>query len=128
MDPNFINIEQTRKVRDGGRDGIGTYRISTGGNTNRPLDITCSIEAKCKSKEYGVGVKEMSRLISRIRHHQFGVLVTTSFVGKQAYEEILEDDHPILIVTASDIAAILRRNSITTENIHEWLAQIDENN
>ena len=35
-----------------------------------------------------VGVREVSRLISRIRHRQFGVLVTTSVVGRQAYEEV----------------------------------------
>jgi hypothetical protein len=33
------------------------------------------------------GVREMSRLISRLRHRQFGVLVTTSYVDNQAYRE-----------------------------------------
>ena len=70
----------------------------------------------------------MSRLISRIRYRQFGVLVTTSYVHKQAYQEVVDDGHPILIVTAADIAAILRRNSIYTDNINEWLADIDRNN
>ena len=60
----------------------------------------------------GVGVKEMSRLISRIRYRQFGILVTTSYVDNQAYAEVIEDEHPIIIVTATDIAAVLRSNSI----------------
>lgn len=127
MDTNFIKIEPTRRVRDGGRDGVGTYRISTGGKVNRPLDIDCSIEAKCYERDNGVGVKEMSRLISRIRHRQFGILITTSYINNQDYKEVLEDEHPILIITASDIAAILRFNSITSENIYEWLENINQN-
>lgn len=79
----------------------------------------------CYDKNNGVGVKEMSRLISRIRHRQFGILVTTSYINNQAYKEVLEDEHPILLVTASDIAAILRHNSITTKNIDKWLEIID---
>ncbi|MCP1762460.1 O-acetyl-ADP-ribose deacetylase (regulator of RNase III) [Bradyrhizobium japonicum] len=36
------------------------------------------LEAKCYGSGNSVGVREMSRLISRLRHRQFGVLVTTS--------------------------------------------------
>ena len=68
----------------------------------------------------------MSRLISRIRYRQFGILITTSYVDKQAYEEVVEDGHPVLIVTASDIAGILRNNSIDTSNINDWLGHIDK--
>jgi hypothetical protein len=72
-----------------------------------------------------VGVKEMSRLISRIRYRQFGIMVTTSYVHTQAYKEVLEDAHPILIVTGVDIARILIENGITLDTIDEWLAGID---
>ncbi len=51
----------------------------------------------------------MSRLISRIRYRQFGIMITTSYVDKQAYQEVVDDGHPILIVTATDIAGILRK-------------------
>ena len=68
----------------------------------------------------------MSRLISRIRYRQFGIMMTTSYVHKQAYEEVLEDGHPILIVSASDIAQILRSNSIMSYNIDEWLYSLDQ--
>ncbi len=67
MDPNF-EIKPTRSVKDGGRDEIGIYRISTGGKSNYPLEIDCSIEVKCYAKNNGVKVKEMYRLISRLRH------------------------------------------------------------
>lgn len=68
----------------------------------------------------------MSRLISRIRYRQFGVMLTTSYVHPQAYKEVVEDGHPILILTATDIAQTLRRNSINSENISEWLLTLDE--
>lgn len=127
MDTNFIDFELTRPWRDGGRDAYGKYQIHPGGNVNDSLIIDCSLEAKCYSPNNGVGVKEMSRLISRIKYRQFGILVTTSYVNSQAYKEVIEDGHPILIVTASDIAAILRSNSITSENIRNWLDNISLN-
>ena len=68
----------------------------------------------------------MSRLISRIRYRQFGVMITTSYVHEQAYKEIMEDGHPILVVSATDIAQVLRRTAIDERNVNEWLADIDE--
>ena len=67
----------------------------------------------------------MSRLISRIRYRQFGIMITTSYVDKQAYQEVVEDGHPILIVTATDIAGILRQNAINSSNVDDWLKSID---
>ena len=125
MDQNFIGFSLTRPWRDGGRDAIGRYSIHTGGNVNHPLIVDCALEAKCYGVNRGVGVREMSRLISRIRYRQFGIMITTGFVDTQAYSEVIEDGHPILIVTASDIAGILRRNSITISNIDGWLNSVD---
>ena len=78
--------------------------------SERPLTTFFAVEAKCYNENDSVGVKETSRLISRIKHRQFGVLVTTSFVAKQAYEEIVEDGHPISIISGGDIIEILYRN------------------
>ena len=127
MDKHFIQFDLTRPWRDGGRDAIGIYSISSS-KVNFPLKMDCSLEAKCYSENHGVGVKEMSRLISRIRYRQFGILVTTSYVNKQAYREIIEDGHPILVVTAADIANILRRNSIYNYDIDDWLNDLDRKN
>ena len=127
MDSNFINIEPTRPVRDGGRDAVGEYQISVGGNSKTSLKIDFAMEAKCFAPDTGVNVHHMARLISRLRPRQFGIFITTSYVNKQTYEEVLEDKHPILIITASDIAAILRINSITSDNIENWLRTIDQN-
>lgn len=125
MDSNFTDFTLTRPWRDGGRDAIGHYTISTGGKANYPLKIDCALEAKCYAENHAVGVREMSRLISRIRYRQFGIMVTTSSVDKQAYSEVVEDGHPILIVTASDIAGVLRNNAINSTNIDQWIKSID---
>lgn len=125
MDSHFVDFSLTRPWRDGGRDAIGHYSISTGGKANYPLKIDCALEAKCYSKGTGVGVKQMSRLISRIRYRQFGIMLTTSYVDSAAYKEVVEDGHPILIVTASDIATILRNNALTSHDIGLWLNELD---
>ena len=125
MDNHFVDFNLTRPWRDGGRDAIGYYSINSDGKVNAPLKIDCALEAKCYAESNGVGVKQMSRLISRIRYRQFGILMTTSYVDSQAYQEVVEDGHPILVITATDIARILRMNSITSEDIDEYLSSID---
>lgn len=124
MDTRFVGFDLTRPWRDGGRDALGYYVIGTGGKANHPLRIDCALEAKCYGQKNAVGVRQMSRLISRIRYRQFGIIVTTSFVDSQAYKEVVEDGHPILIVTASDIGTILRNNSINTSNVNSWLSSL----
>lgn len=125
MDERFQDFSLTRPWRDGGRDALGYYVIGNESKSNYPLRIDCAMEAKCYSENTAVGVRQMSRLISRIRYRQFGVLITTSFVDKQAYQEVIEDGHPILIVSASDIARILRKNAVTSSNIDSWFDVLD---
>lgn len=91
-----------------------------------PLKIDFALEAKCYAMDNAVGVREMSRLISRIRYRQFGVMVTTAYVHKQAYEEVVDDGHPILIVTARDIARVLLEHSISREGIEGWIVSAQE--
>jgi len=104
-------LELTRPSRDGGRDAIGFYDIGLG---HSHIAVDFAMEAKCKALNSGVGVKETSRLISRLRHRQFGVLVTTSYVNTQAYKEIKDDSHPIIIIAASDIVSILKEQHKAT--------------
>ncbi|AVO01065.1 restriction endonuclease [Staphylococcus simulans] len=111
MDNNF-HFEKTRKVRDGGRDAIGYYSI--GINSNK-VNLPCILEAKCYKTTNSVGVKETSRFISRLKYDEFGVFITTSFLGAQAYKEIVEDKKRILILTATDIIKILKKSYITSE-------------
>jgi Restriction endonuclease len=113
------STDLTRPTRDGGRDALGLLNIGT-----RPSSVTVdfAMEAKCYNPAISVGVREMSRLISRLRHRQFGVMVTTSWVNRQAYSEIEEDGHPIMIIAGGDIVRILRQNGITTRgDVRQWL-------
>lgn len=122
--PRIFSVDLTRPCRDGGRDAIGKYRI---GLDSVAIDVEFALEAKCYSPSNSVGVKETSRLISRLRHRQFGVLVTTSFVNSQAYKEIREDTHPILIVSGADIVRILKGCGKSDEQaVHSWLDSFDD--
>ncbi len=121
MDSNFIKFDLTRASRDGGRDAIGLYKI---GIQNSKITIDCAMEAKCYSPSNGCHVKQTNRLISRIRHRQFGVFVTTSYVSSQAYSEILEDEHPILIVAGRDIVDVLSKIHIDEKNIEIYIEKI----
>ncbi len=117
MDSGF-NLTLTRPWRDGGRDAYGTYAL---GNADNLLKIECALEAKCYDPtKTAVGVKAMSRLISRIKYRQFGIMITTSYVDTQAYKEVKEDGHPILILTGKDIVEILRMNH-KEDTIEDWL-------
>lgn len=54
-----------------------------------------------------------SRLICRLRHRQVGVLVTTSYVHAQAYQEIRKDGHPFAIVAGKDVVEIFKKVGTT---------------
>jgi hypothetical protein len=116
-DPRVIVDTITRGAVDGGRDAIGRYLL---GLSDDPVYSEFSLEAKCYQPGFDgaqintVGVREVSRLISRIRHRQFGVLVTTSVIARQAYEEVREDRHPIVFLSGKDIADILVANGFST--------------
>jgi hypothetical protein len=121
MMPDVVTLDVTRPSRDGGRDGVGQLRVGVGPSG---ILVDFALEAKCYSATNSVGVREMSRLISRLRHRQFGVLVTTSWVDLQAYKEIKEDEHPIVVVSATDIVELLRRNGKGSAAIvTSWLAE-----
>lgn len=112
MDNNFLNFNITRAVRDGGIDAIGEYRL---GHKNNSIKLRCALEAKCYQRDNSNGVKLLSRLISRLKYRDFGIFVTTSYVSEQAYKELLEDGHPVIIISGKDIVEILTNNRINTE-------------
>jgi hypothetical protein len=84
------------------------------------------MEAKCYDPQNSNGVQLTSRLISRLRHRQFGYFVTTSFVGTQAYNEIVDDNHPVVIFSGRDIARILIEQGYNSETkVLAWLTRLD---
>ncbi len=119
MDSNIVESHVTRPSVDGGRDATGFYRI---GSPSSRILVDFALEAKCYTLSNGVGVKEVARLISRLRHRQFGILVTTSYLATQAYKEIVEDQHPVVVIAANDILEILAAHGIATEpSLLQWL-------
>ena len=121
MIPDIASLDVTRPSRDGGRDAIGQLRVGTGASS---ILVDFALEAKCYGETNKVGVRDMSRLISRLRHRQFGVLVTTGCVDLQAYKEIKEDRHPIVVIAAADIVELLRRNGRgSVAAVSTWLAE-----
>ena len=127
-DQRVIIDELTRPSVDGGRDAVGRYLL---GLSDDPVYAEFSLEAKCYRPPLDgeaattVGVRDVSRLISRIRHRQFGVLVTTSVIARQAYEEVRDDRHPIIFLSAKDIADILTANGFNTLELVSTLLQGD---
>ena len=118
MLPEVASLDVTRPSRDGGRDAVGQLRIGTGAGS---ILVDFAIEAKCYGSN-AVGVRDVSRLISRLRHRQFGVLVTTSYMDAQAYREIKEDQHPIIVIAARDIVDLLRSEGrADIQSVREWL-------
>lgn len=112
-------LDVTRPSRDGGRDALGKLRLGSGPGA---ILVDFALEAKCYSPSNSVGVRELSRLISRLRHRQFGVLVTTSWVDTQAYRELKEDQHPIIVMAAVDIVSILKAHSYSdVRAVRRWL-------
>jgi hypothetical protein len=125
MDSNVVSYEVTQRSRDGGIDAYAQYHIGLPSNSIR---VSCSIEAKCYQPGHPVGVKGTSRLISRLRHRQFGVLVTTSYLDQQAYKEIIEDEHPVVIVSGVDIINILKTSGISSPTLlAQWLKNLSIN-
>jgi hypothetical protein len=121
MIPDIASLDVTRPSRDGGRDAVGQLRIGAGPAS---ILVDFALEAKCYSSPGSVGVRDMSRLISRLRHRQFGILVTTTCLDLQAYREIKEDQHPVIVIAAADIVALLRaggRGSV--EAVSSWLEE-----
>lgn len=125
MEKNIVDYELTRRWVDGGRDAIGRYRI---GNKDNSIYVDFALEAKNYKFTSAATVKDTTRLISRLRYRQFGIFVTTSFVHHQAYKEITEDQHPVIVISAEDIANILKSAGYgTVEAVRGWLEQFPRN-
>src|SRR5258708_909961 len=125
MDDRFTNLAVTRAIRDGGRDVIGNYRV---GHDSHQVLLRVYVEAKRWNPESAVGVKPMMRLLSRLKHRDLGVFVTTSYFETQVQKELIEDQHPVLLVSGGDIVQLLIRAELedisATGKLEPWLHQI----
>ena len=121
MDERVATLDVTSPYRDHGFDGVGKYRIFSRSENQVFADFY--LQAKCYDPSNGLGVGDTSRVISRIKNRQFGILFTTSYVAEQAFTEILDDGHPVNIVSGKDIIAFIQNDLelYSTEALLEWL-------
>lgn len=123
MDEAVVDISVTRPFKDGGFDAEGRYRIFN--HVENVIYVDFYLQAKCYNPfNNGIGVSDTARLISRIKNRQFGVLITTSYISMQAYNEILNDQHPIVFITGKDIISyIFNELEIrSVDKLIEWLS------
>ena len=122
LDENVARIDVTRPFKDGGIDAIGLYKIFA--KAPQEVMVDFYMQAKCYNPtSIAIGVKDTARLISRIKDRQFGIMVTTSYVHKQAYQEILDDGHPIVLITGKTIIDLVYDSFEirSIESLKEWL-------
>jgi hypothetical protein len=123
LNKSQMEIDVTRRNVDGGRDAVGHLVL---GPVSDPIRVPFALEAKRYKQGVNVGVKDMARLISRIKHRDFGVLVTTSAVSPQTYGEVRQDRHPIVIVSGRDIAEVLIAEGVNTiQKLDQWVSKLD---
>ena len=111
----------------------GTYGINGGfqlGIDADPVRLGFLVESKCYNpgigarKRKSIGVKEVLKMLSRLGNRQFGVLVTTSVLTRQAYEAFRKQEHPVICMAGTDIINILISNNIiSVEQLTRWLSQ-----
>jgi hypothetical protein len=117
--PGTGNCRVTPPRRDGGRDAVGEYPL---GPAADQIILDFALEAKCYAATNSVGVKEVSRLIARLRPRNFGVFVTTSYFGAQAYDEVRSDQHPIALICGRDVVQALREKGYgDVAAVQAWL-------
>lgn len=126
MDDAIVDIDVTRPYKDGGFDAEGRYKIFKCADNSVFVDFY--LQAKCYSENNAVTVKDTSRLISRIKNRQFGIMITTSYIADQAYQEILNDNHPIVIINGKDIIEFIFNELEIRDTISllSWLENIGE--
>lgn len=124
MDNAVIDVSVTRPYKDGGFDAEGRYKIFTKADNTVYVDFY--LQAKCYAQDNSVGVKDTSRLISRIKNRQFGIMMTTSYVVKQAYEEILDDGHPIVIISGKNIIDFIN-NELEINTVEDLKSYLTKN-
>tara|TARA_A100001037_G_C15030657_1_gene580749 strand:- start:763 stop:1167 length:405 start_codon:yes stop_codon:yes gene_type:complete len=106
-------IRPTRQVRDGGFDFEGEMELLP------PLDYKIPVKGEVKRWNNSVGVKEVSRLVARLRRGEFGVFVTTSYFTKACQQEVLHDGYPVELVHGLRLVKMMRGVGLVREDTLE---------
>ena len=122
LDSRFTDLNVTQRIKDGGRDVLGTYIV---GHPGHYVRLSVAVEAKQWKPTSAVGVKPMMRLISRLKHRDMGIFITTSFFDRQVQAELIEDEHPVLLITGGDIAKLVLLKELGGDlALSQWLESI----
>lgn len=121
MDRRYRDIKVTRAVQDGGRDVLATYRV---GHDNHSIALDVCLEAKRWDPATSIGVKPMMRLISRLKHRDFGIFVTTSYFDRIVQRELIADGHPVVLIAGGDIARMLISEEREGDALERWLESV----
>lgn len=123
LDQRFVNLVVTPFKKDHGRDIIGNYQIGI-----PPHERMLSMYAEAKHWRNAVGVRPVARLLARLKRMDIGVFITSSCFDTQVQIELIEDDHPVILVSGGDIARILIASDKAgpghEKQLAEWLAAI----
>lgn len=110
----------TQASKDGGRDVIEKYYL---GHAGHQIRLSTYVEAKKWKVESSIGVKPMMRLISRLKHRDIGVFITTSFFDQQIQKELIEDGHPVMLISGGDISRLIIKAELSSPDV--LLAWVD---
>ena len=103
LDHRFTELQVTRAVVDKGRDILGFYLV---GHDRHQVRLEVCAEAK-RWEAGSIGVKPMARLLSRLKHRDLGVFLTTSYFHSQVQKELRDDAHPVILISGGDVARLL---------------------
>jgi len=125
--PRVIVERISRSAVDDGYEVIGWHQLGLDAD---PVCIEFILAGKCynpglgQRKRKSVGVKELSRLICRMKDRQIGIMLTTSIVTEQAYQETRRNQLPIIFLCGSDIVDMLYARGIrSVKMLKGWLAE-----
>lgn len=124
LDEAVVSIDTTRPFKDGGFDAEGRYKIFK--SVENSVFVDFYMQAKCYGRKNAVGVADIARLVSRIKNRQFGILVTTSYIADQAFNEVREDGHPIVFITGKNIVEYIF-NELEIRTVHSLLLWLNQN-
>lgn len=107
---DFNDLKVTPSTGDEGFDLIGDLFVS-----NLDLKIKILVEVKNWKIDSSVGVKEVSRLASRIEKGQQGIFISSSYFSKPAQVET-NKTHPIKLISSSEFLNLVKNTNLIKKN------------
>lgn len=96
----------TRAGGDGGLDFVGRLDIGAAGSST-PLIVLG--QAKCVVPGSTISPDQVARVVARLRRGWVGVFVTTGAFSRQAQVEVIDDEYPIVLISALRLAESVLR-------------------